>query len=76
MTDTRPTDALRAHNPIFKAILMVFTDLNYTPLQEVVNARRRKMRKGQLSWPSKSAPESRNGTLHSSSLQFADYFVK
>lgn len=41
MTDTRPTDALIAHNPIFEAILMVFTGLNYKPLQEVVNARRK-----------------------------------
>lgn len=48
MTDTRPTGALSAHDPMFKAILIVFTDLNNTPLQEVVNARRQKMRQWQL----------------------------
>lgn len=47
---------------------MVFTELNYTPLQEVVNAWRQKMRKWQLSWLSPNAPESRTRTLHSSSL--------
>ena len=47
---------------------MVFTDLNYTPLQEVVNAWRQKMRKWQLSWLSPNAPGSRTRTLHSSSL--------
>lgn len=71
MTDTRPTDALIAHNPIFKAILMVFTGLNYTPL----SMRGEKIQKWQLSWLSTNAPESRTGTLHSLSLQSADCFV-